>query len=79
MRELYGLSYSPAQTAAFSAAVALVRAGRRTMPGELARGFNTRALELVASTERWRVHRGKPTPQVPTPGAAGGRNFAREA
>lgn len=77
VRELYGLSFSPAQEASFSAAVALVRAGRRALPGALARGFNTRSFELVASTERWRVKHGKPTPQVtdegpvPLPGPRG--------
>jgi uncharacterized protein (DUF2236 family) len=71
VRALYGLDYGERQAAAFKAAAALMRTGRRLMPGPLARGYNTRSFELVAKTERWRVARGKPTPQVRADGPAG--------
>jgi uncharacterized protein (DUF2236 family) len=64
VRELYGLSYSPAQAAAFSAAVTVVRTTRRVTPRALAQGWNTRSFGIVEQTERWRIDRGRPTPQV---------------
>jgi uncharacterized protein (DUF2236 family) len=71
IRELYGLEYTASQAAAWRAAVALARGARRGLPRILAKGFNTKSFELVAATERRRVARGEPTPQVkptgPTP------------
>jgi uncharacterized protein (DUF2236 family) len=64
VRELYGLGYGPAQRAAFTAAATALRAGRRLTPKPIARGYNTRSFELVARTERSRIARGQPTPQV---------------
>jgi uncharacterized protein (DUF2236 family) len=74
VRELYGLSYSRAQQMAFRATVRAVRGARRLTPTPLARGYNTRSFEGVARTERRRIERGKPTPQVPSeePAAAPG-------
>jgi uncharacterized protein (DUF2236 family) len=71
VREMYGLSYTARQQAGFRAAVAALRAGRRLMPAPLARGYNTRSFELVAETERRRVERGEPTPQIRADGPAG--------
>ncbi len=71
VRELYGLSFSSRQRAAFDAAVRAVRAGRRLTPRSLAIGRNTKSFELVARTERWRVEHGKPTPQVGAEGPVG--------
>jgi uncharacterized protein (DUF2236 family) len=64
VRELYGLEYSPRQRAAFTATVRAVRAARRLTPAPLARGWNTRSFEGVAKTERRRIEKGLPTPQV---------------
>jgi uncharacterized protein (DUF2236 family) len=71
VREMYGLSYTARQQAAFRAAVAAMRAGRRAMPSVVARGYNTRSFQLVADTERRRVERGQPTPQIRADGPAG--------
>jgi uncharacterized protein (DUF2236 family) len=71
VRQLYGLRYSDRQASAFTATVAALRAGRRLIPGPLARGYNTRSFELVAKTERWRVANGRPTPQILSDGPAG--------
>ena len=65
VRELYDLSFSPRQQLAFAATVQAVRAARRLTPGPLARGWNTRSFDGVARTERRRIERGLPTPQVP--------------
>jgi uncharacterized protein (DUF2236 family) len=64
VRELYRLSYTPAQAAAFSVAVRMARTARRLTPRILATGPNTRAFGVVEQTERWRIDRGRPTPQV---------------
>ena len=71
VRELYGLSFTARQRTAFNATVQAVRTARRLMPTPLARGYNTRSFEGVARTERRRIERGLPTPQVPeqVPGA----------
>jgi uncharacterized protein (DUF2236 family) len=71
VREMYWLPYTARQQAGFRAAVAAVKAGRRVMPGPLARGYNTRSFQLVAETERRRVERGQPTPQILADGPAG--------
>ncbi|MFL5823551.1 MAG: oxygenase MpaB family protein [Solirubrobacteraceae bacterium] len=65
VRELYGLTFTGRQRTAFSATVRAVRAARRLMPAPLARGYNTRSFDGVAKTERLRIERGLPTPQVP--------------
>jgi uncharacterized protein (DUF2236 family) len=64
VRELYGISYGPADQAAFVAASTMLRAARRLAPTGLARGYNTGSFERVARTERWRIEHGRPTPQV---------------
>lgn len=64
VRELYGLEYSSGQQAAFTATARAIRAARRVMPTPLARGWNTRSFEGVAKTERRRIEKGLPTPQV---------------
>jgi uncharacterized protein (DUF2236 family) len=64
VRDLYGLRYTPAQAVAFDAAVGFVRASLRVTPPRMRRGRNTRSFRLVERTERWRIERGKPTPQV---------------
>lgn len=71
VREHYRLSFGSAQAAAFRAAVMAIRAARRATPGPLARGYNTRPFELVARTERRRIERGEPTPQVREDGPVG--------
>ncbi|CAN5502788.1 hypothetical protein BH20ACT15_BH20ACT15_07440 [soil metagenome] len=64
VRELYGLSWSPGQAAAFRAAVRAVRASRPVTPRALRRGYNTSHFRLVARTERRRLERGQATPQA---------------
>jgi uncharacterized protein (DUF2236 family) len=64
VRELYGIPFTPAQRAAYSAAVSVARAGRRVAPRALAKGWNTRSFDIVEQTERRRIDRGRPTPQV---------------
>jgi uncharacterized protein (DUF2236 family) len=64
IRELYELPFTPTQAAAFRATAIWVRASRRATPGFLARGWNTRAFDMVAKTERTRIERGDPTPQI---------------
>jgi uncharacterized protein (DUF2236 family) len=73
VRELYGLSFSARQRTAFNATVRAVRGARRLTPTPLARGYNTRSFEGVAQTERRRIERGIPTPQVGETPAAGER------
>lgn len=64
VRELYGLDFTRGQQLAFSATVRGIRAARRITPTPLARGYNTRSFEGVARTERRRIEKGLPTPQV---------------
>jgi uncharacterized protein (DUF2236 family) len=64
VRELYGLSWSPAQARAFSVAVVLMRGGRRIAPRSLTHGSNVRSFELVRATEQGRIDGGRPTPQL---------------
>jgi uncharacterized protein (DUF2236 family) len=71
VRELYGLPYTAAHAAAFSAAVTAVRAARRLTPARFAHGWNTGSFERVARTERWRIEHAVPTPQVGEDGAVG--------
>jgi uncharacterized protein (DUF2236 family) len=71
VRELYGLPYGQRQQAGFRAGVAALRSARLLAPTPLTRGYNTRSFELVAKTERRRVARGQPTPQILADGPAG--------
>ncbi|MGI8557131.1 MAG: oxygenase MpaB family protein [Solirubrobacteraceae bacterium] len=64
VRELYGLDWFSAHRAAHGAAVRTVRAARPLTPGVLACGGNARFFELVERTERSRIERGVPTPQI---------------
>jgi hypothetical protein len=65
VRELYGLSYGAAQAAAFAAGVAAIRGLRLVSPRGLTRGRNDRSFAVVEATERRRLERGRPTPQLP--------------
>jgi uncharacterized protein (DUF2236 family) len=65
VRELYGLSWSPAQARAFPLAVAALRGFRAVAPPMLRLGGNTRSFALVEQTERRRIRQGKPTPRLP--------------
>jgi uncharacterized protein (DUF2236 family) len=64
VRELYELSWGQGQQLAFNAAARAIRSARRLTPAALAQGYNTRSFEGVARTERRRIERGRPTPQV---------------
>jgi uncharacterized protein (DUF2236 family) len=63
-RELYGLRFGSRERWAFDAVVGAVRGSRRLVPASLARGYNTSSFDRVARTERWRIERGRPTPQL---------------
>src|SRR5205085_10474360 len=65
VRELYGLSWSAAQARAFPLAVAAVRGFRTVAPTSVRQGSCARSFALVEKTERQRIERGKPTPQLP--------------
>ena len=64
VRRHYGLGWSSAQSAAFRLATTAIRASRPITPGAIRYGYNTASFRLVASTERRRLERGEPTPQV---------------
>jgi uncharacterized protein (DUF2236 family) len=64
VREHYGLSYGRRAQAEFEAGVVSLRTARRVAPAALARGRNTRSFDMVAGTERRRIERGIPTPQI---------------
>jgi hypothetical protein len=64
VRELYGLSWSRAQELAFRATVEAMRRSRPFVPRRVRQGANADAYDLVARTERRRIERGEPTPQV---------------
>ena len=64
VRELYGLSWSGPQELAFRAAVSAMLRSRPLVPASIRRGPNADAYDLVARTERRRIARGEPTPQV---------------
>jgi uncharacterized protein (DUF2236 family) len=64
VRDLYGLSYTAAQRAACAAALASGRVARHLAPASLKRGSCIPEFEMVASTERTRIERGEPTPQL---------------
>jgi len=65
VRELYGLPWSPAQARAFPLAVAALRGLRAVAPEAVRRGSCARSFALVEATERRRIERGRPTPQLP--------------
>lgn len=65
VRELYGLSFSRAQARVFALAVATLRGLRALAPPSLRRGSCARSFALVEKTERERIARGRPTPQLP--------------
>jgi uncharacterized protein (DUF2236 family) len=73
VRELYGLPYGPREQAEFRASVRLMRTMRRLTPPPLRRGYNTRQFDGVAGTERRRIERGAPTPQMTEAGPVGVR------
>jgi uncharacterized protein (DUF2236 family) len=62
VRELYGLSFTPAHAAAFVLAVRSAKAALAVMPRALTHGSNQPFFEAVAQTEAWRIARGRPTP-----------------
>jgi uncharacterized protein (DUF2236 family) len=64
VREIYGLSWTRAQAAAFRAAVTAARVARGPTPRAISHGWNTRSFNLVASTERKRIAAGRATPQA---------------
>ena len=64
VRELYGLDWTPARALAFQAATLAARRSRPMVPRVVRRGSNADAYDLVARTERRRIDRGDPTPQV---------------
>jgi uncharacterized protein (DUF2236 family) len=64
IRELYGLSYTPAQAAACAAALTAARLMRPITPRALRRGSCIPEFEQVAAVERRRIERGQPTPQI---------------
>jgi uncharacterized protein (DUF2236 family) len=63
-RELYGLRWTRADEIAFEALAAASRRTRPLTPGPLRRGSCEYFFDLVAKTERRRIERGEPTPQV---------------
>jgi len=64
VRELYGLTYSPAQRAACAAVLASGRLARMFAPRSLTHGSCVPEFEMVALTERRRIEKGQPTPQL---------------
>jgi uncharacterized protein (DUF2236 family) len=64
VRELYGLRYTSAQAAACSAVLASGRLARLLAPRSLTHGSCIPEFEMVALTERRRIERGEPTPQL---------------
>jgi uncharacterized protein (DUF2236 family) len=64
VRELYGLSYSTAQAGACAAMLSGGRLLRLLAPRSLTHGSCIPEFEMVAATERRRIERGQPTPQL---------------
>jgi uncharacterized protein (DUF2236 family) len=80
VRELYGFPWSAAQARAFPFAVAALRGLRAVAPAAVTRGSCRRSFALVEQTERQRIERGRPTPQLPPlPGSSRGRAAAAQA
>jgi uncharacterized protein (DUF2236 family) len=65
VRRMYGLRWTPAHAAAFTAAVCILRGARLTMPQPVACGRNARFFDGVAQTEAWRIAHGHPTVELP--------------
>ncbi len=64
VRELYGLSFSPAHALAFSMVSTSMRASRPLLPASMRRGSCLPEYRLVAKTEQRRIERGERTPQL---------------
>lgn len=64
VRELYGLRWTSAHAVAFRAAVIAMRRSRPLVPHAIREGSNAEAYNVVVRTERRRIERGDPTPQV---------------
>lgn len=64
VRELYGLRWTARDAALCAFGLRTWSAMRRALPSSLTRGSCARELGLVASTERRRIERGLPTPQL---------------
>jgi uncharacterized protein (DUF2236 family) len=64
VRELYGLRYGRAERAACAGAIALTRSTFALTPARFRRGSCIPEFEMVAATERRRIERGQPTPQL---------------
>jgi uncharacterized protein (DUF2236 family) len=63
-RELYGLRFGRGDEVAFRALARASRASRPLTPNRIRRGSCDYFYDLVAKTERRRIERGEPTPQV---------------
>jgi uncharacterized protein (DUF2236 family) len=64
VRELYGLRYTSAHAVACAAVLAGGRFARMLAPRSLTHGSCIPQFEMVAATERRRIERGEPTPQL---------------
>lgn len=64
VRELYGLRYGRVERTAGAATVAMTRALFALTPPRFRRGSCIPEFQMVATTERRRIERGQPTPQV---------------
>lgn len=64
VREHYGFKWSAARQMGFRVLVALSVATRPLAPGFMRRGYNTRFFATVEATEKRRLRKGKPTPQL---------------
>jgi uncharacterized protein (DUF2236 family) len=63
-RRLYGLRFNRADELAYRGLAAATRASRPLTPNPIRRGSCRYFFDLVAKTERRRIERGEPTPQV---------------
>jgi uncharacterized protein (DUF2236 family) len=64
VRGLYGLCYTRAQARTCAAVLACGRSARMLAPRSLTHGSCIPEFEMVAATERRRIERGQPTPQL---------------
>jgi uncharacterized protein (DUF2236 family) len=64
VRDLYGLRYTPAQARTCAIVLAGGRFVRMLAPRSLTHGSCIPEFEMVAATERRRIERGQPTPQL---------------
>jgi len=65
VRRLYGMRWTPAHEAAFTALAAGVRRSRGVVPKRIRYGDNRDLHQLVIATERRRVESGRPTMNLP--------------